>query len=101
MKTERRDQPRYELALPIEIGTTRGVTRNLSTDAVLFVSPQPFEIGATVRFIVRVGGESGLSTRLACTGEVTRVERQPDGTHATAAILSDMQVLSEPPGERV
>lgn len=95
---DRREQPRYELALPIEIGSARGITRNLSLDAVLFVSPVSFTVGETVHFIVHVGREdSGPAMRLDCVGSVTRVEVEPDGQHATAAMLNDVHVLSEPP----
>ena len=98
MHNDRREQPRYELALPIRIGETRGVTRNLSLDGVLFVSPGSWPVGSSIAFTIHVAfSEAGPAMRLECLGLVTRVEPEGKDHYLTAANITDLRVLTDVP----
>jgi PilZ domain len=95
MNEDRRVLPRYEIALPVEIGATRGVTRNLSLEAVLFVSPASFDVGADIHFVIEFGQSEVMpDVQLECSGTVTRSEAEDGGDYATAAVITDLRVCA-------
>lgn len=67
---ERRQAPRYRVALPVDLEPGSGQTRDLSVSGVFFETDRPFLPGTFIRFSVGFG--SGL--RVRCEGRVVRVE---------------------------
>ena len=89
---ERRMSPRYQVTLPIEVGPVRGVTNNISTGGVVFVSNAPFTVGACVDFLIRFSeGVSRMPVVLECTGVVVRHRELPDGSFETALTMGTMR----------
>jgi hypothetical protein len=80
---EQRRAKRFELELPLEIiraGSERiseiGITRNISSGGVLFVSTKGMEVGGPVEYVVTLtSGTSGV-VNLRCMGKVLRQDRK-------------------------
>ncbi|HLH38190.1 MAG TPA: PilZ domain-containing protein [Bryobacteraceae bacterium] len=79
---EQRKHQRFELKLPIELvhygaaEQPRGETKNVSSSGVLFTSPVPIEVGASIEYLItfpKVPG-SRAEVRLRCMGKVVRNE---------------------------
>ena len=89
---ERRLEPRYEIAVPIDVEGVRGMTRNLSMNGVIFISPISFEIGRMIDFgvFIRAG-----SCRLLCRGRVVRHRQLPDRTFDVAASIDSFTMQFE------
>jgi hypothetical protein len=47
---ERRQAPRYRLALPVELAHGIGITRDISATGVFFFTAQPLTLGAGIVF---------------------------------------------------
>ena len=59
--------PCHSVAMPIDIGTVRGTTRNVGVDHVVFTSPVPFAVGSAISFVISTATE----IRFECSGTVT------------------------------
>ena len=77
---ERRQAPRYRVALPVELEGGSGQTRDASASGVFFETDQSFSPGAPISLALVFGG--GL--RVQCEGQVVRVE--PVGARVGVAI---------------
>jgi hypothetical protein len=93
MNQERRLVPRYELALPVLVGETRGITRNLSLEGVLFVSASPFAAGETIRITIFVSAGASVM-RLEGLGPVIRCDPE-GGQYVTAVRFDELRVLTD------
>jgi hypothetical protein len=77
LSTDRRQARRYRLALPVELGGSRGQTRDISTSgAFLELNTDPaFSPGESVSFSLRLEhAEPGQPVHLQCQGVVVRAE---------------------------
>jgi len=82
--------------LPVSItrnGTERitqfGLTKNISSGGVLFTAAKEPEIGASIEYIISLGGASDQSVSLRCIGKVLRAHPLDSGesTFDVAATL--------------
>lgn len=74
---DRRQAQRFRLALPVELGNSRGQTRDISTSGVfLELDTDPtFSSGESVSFTLRLGyADPDHPVHLQCEGVVVRVE---------------------------
>jgi len=79
-RQERRESPRYELRLPLELirkgaedVSEQGETRNLSSKGILFQAQTRARIGEVVEFVVTLPtGSRSKAVRLHCSGRVVR-----------------------------
>jgi hypothetical protein len=95
MNQERRLVPRYELALPMLVGEVRGLTRNLSLEGVLFLSPAQFAGGEAIRVTIFVSaGATGSVMRLEGLGAVVRSDPE-NGQFITAVRFDELRVLTD------
>src|SRR5687768_2807641 len=96
MIDERRNVPRYELGLQIQVGDVVGVTSNISLEGVMFVSPARFTLGETVDVTLFVPADKGRTVmRLEGSGIVRRVDQNSRGEFETAVELDGLRVLTD------
>lgn len=96
MTEERRQVPRYDLLLPVRVGSIHGTTRNLSLEGVLFVTPRMFAEGDRVDVTIFVSADPRRPVlRLEGNGTVVRSHRATGLTWETAVSLDGLRVLSD------
>ncbi|MGA3074167.1 MAG: PilZ domain-containing protein [Bryobacteraceae bacterium] len=86
---EQRRSRRFTLQLPVSItrnGTERimqpGLTKNISSGGVLFTAEKGPDIGASIEYLISLGGPSDRSIGLRCIGKVLRANRSASGESA-------------------
>ena len=79
---EQRRAKRFELELPLEIvraGAERvsetGVTRNISSGGVLFMTAREMEVGGPVEYVVTLTSGNNGVVNLRCMGKVLRLQK--------------------------
>ena len=84
---EQRRTRRFTLQLPLAVTKTGlervsqpGVTCNISSGGVLFISPAPPDIGGSIEYVITLSGrgEQAPGVNLRCVGKVLRAD--PIGT---------------------
>ena len=80
---DRRRIERYPLAVPLLIGTRRGVTRDISRSGVYFLTAGTFDPGQLVKLSIPSSSFEKEGSSLACTGRVARLELE-DGALGVA-----------------
>ncbi len=73
--TEMRAADRFPSELPLHIGGTDGLTKNVSATGVYFETSVQAQAGSKVSFVVEVLIR-GQSVNMVCSGQVVRVDRQ-------------------------
>lgn len=74
---EKRRAPRYTGALPVELGNSRGVTRDYSTAGVYFYIDAKLAKGDSVDFSMIFNHlDAGRRMRVNCHGTVIRASRE-------------------------
>lgn len=76
---EQRRSRRFTLQLPVSItrnGTERimqhGLTKNISSGGLLFTAEKEPDVGASIEYVISLGGPSDLKVSLRCIGKVLR-----------------------------
>jgi PilZ domain-containing protein len=77
-RVDRRAAPRFPIVLAVTLEHGEGRTRDVSATGVFFTTQGPFVPGAHVKFSIELenADPSGVM-RIACEGEVVRVEPRP------------------------
>jgi hypothetical protein len=89
VKAERRRSTRYPANLVVEMEEDRkGVTRNVSASGVFMEMRERPVVGEPVHFTLVLEHATPKPIRLACVGNVLRVEPQSDGYGIAVAITS-------------
>ena len=103
---EQRRTRRFTLQLPVSItrnGTERitqsGLTKNISSGGVLFTAGKEPDVGASIEYIIALGGPSDQRVSLRCIGKVLRANPSDSGESAydIAATLERYEFVR--PGE--
>lgn len=81
--------PCHDVAMPIEIGSVRGTTRNVGVDNVVFASPVSFAVGSAISFVISAPDE----IRFECSGTVTDDHENPSGGFDIAATIDSIRIL--------
>ena len=81
--------PSHSVAMPIEIGSVRGTTRNVGVDNVVFASNVSFPVGSPISFVIAAPEE----LRLECRGVVTFDHQNPAGGFETAATIDSIRIV--------
>jgi hypothetical protein len=83
---EQRRTRRFTLQLPVSVtrnGTERiiqsGLTKNISSGGVLFTAGKEPDIGASIEYIIALGGTAEPRVNLRCIGKVLRANRSDNG----------------------
>jgi hypothetical protein len=98
---EHRRTRRFQLELPLSItraGTDSvavpGLTRNISSSGVLFVSATAPDIGGAIEYIIALNRDGPQPVNLRCVGKVVRFERNTaDRTYQIAATLERYEFI--------
>lgn len=70
---EKRRDERIFTALPVDLGTATGITRNVSASGVFFEVDATYLLGSTISFTVALDTPGG-KMMLKCEGEIVRIE---------------------------
>jgi len=93
---EQRRTRRFTLQLPLSVtrsGTERvtlpGITRNISSGGVLFTAEKEPDVGASIEYVISLGGTPDQHISLRCIGKVLRSQHTglPDQAYEIAATL--------------
>jgi hypothetical protein len=93
---EQRRTRRFTLQLPVSItrnGTERstqfGLTKNIGSGGVLFTAGKVPEIGASIEYIINLGGPAEQNVSLRCIGKVLRANQSDmsESAYEVAATL--------------
>jgi hypothetical protein len=86
---EQRRARRFALQLPVSItrnGPERlmqsGLTKNISSGGVLFTAVKEPDIGASIEYVIALGGPLDQRVSLRCIGKVLRADRSDSGESA-------------------
>jgi len=78
---------RFASELPIHLNGVDGLTKNVSATGVYFETTTSADPGSKVTFVVEVV-INGQSVNMVCSGQVVRVERQPDKVGVAVKLTS-------------
>ena len=87
---ENRREERISASLPVNLGSTTGVTRNVSASGISFETDVSYGIGNPISFAVHLDAPGGKMV-LKCRGEIVRVE--PRGKRVGVAVKVGESVL--------
>lgn len=76
---ENRQARRFPTSCIIELDSTMGVTRNLSTTGVCFTTDEAIEPNLMLRCFISMQKSGRHMTRLRCEGRVVRADKATDG----------------------
>lgn len=79
------------MALPVNIGIARGVTRDVSASGVFFETSATLDIGSAISFTVEFDAPSG-KMELKCSGVIVRTETHEDGVGVAVKITESSMV---------
>lgn len=81
---EQRRTRRFNMQLPLSITragaervTLTGLTSNISSSGVLFVTEREPDLGGPIEYIITLNADTSQSVCLRCIGKVLRAERTP------------------------
>ena len=93
-RNENRTEERVERALPVDLGTAKGVTRNVSASGVFFETDAPLAVGREIAFTVDLEA-TGVKMVLRCRGEIVRVAEANGRIGVAAKILDSTMEAAE------
>lgn len=76
---ENRLAGRYPVSCTVELDSGTGITRNLSTTGVCFITDQAIEPNLMLRCFIPMQRAGRNMTRLRCEGWVVRADKSADG----------------------
>src|SRR5512140_1336293 len=100
---EQRRTRRFKLQLPLAItrsGSERvavsGLTRNISSNGVLFTAEREPDIGNPIEYIITLGKEGLHPVNIRCVGKIVRSERSPfESAYSVAATLERYEFVRQ------
>lgn len=84
--THRRDEDRFGSELPLQVGCSHGVTRNISATGIYFETDTSQQPGSHIQLVIEMNVQ-GEKLNLVCEGEVVRVDHR-QGVVGVAAKLA-------------
>ena len=80
---ENRREERVSASLPVKLGSTTGITRDVSASGICFETDVSYKVGSPISFAVHMDAPGGKMV-LNCRGEIVRVE--PRGGRVGVAV---------------
>lgn len=80
---EKRSEERVFTELPVDLGTTTGLTRDVSASGMFFEIESSYRLGNKIEFAVEMNTPGGKML-LKCEGEIMRIE--PRGARVGVAV---------------
>ena len=87
-RAERRHSPRYPASLVVEMEDGKAVTRNVSSSGVYIEKPERPTTEGPIHFTLILEHSRPTPIRLACVGNVVRIEPHGDGFGIALVITS-------------
>ena len=88
-ESDKRRAPRYRGALPVELESGKGITRDFNGSGIFFETDRRFSPGQPIEFtIVLEHVDPAHPVRLKCRGEIVRVEESGQKIGVAATISS-------------
>ena len=72
-ESNKRREERVSTALPVDLGTTKGITRDVSASGVYFEADATYTLESEITFAVELDTPGGRMM-LKCEGEIVRIE---------------------------
>jgi len=72
-KKEHRKNERVPTELPVDLGTAKGTTRNVSATGIFFETDASYAFGSSISFAVGLDTPTGKML-LKCHGDIVRIE---------------------------
>ena len=91
MVDDRRRAERIPMTFPIELGSTSGVTRDVSGVGVFFTTNEPLEVDTEISYLLRVPD----AVNVRCKGRIVRVN-QMGGQYGVAATIEEFELDDSP-----
>lgn len=88
---EKRRAERISTSLPVHIGDSVGITRDVSASGVFFETETPFSAGTSISFEVEFATPSGALV-LRCVGDIVRVVETRERRVGVAVKIVDFAV---------
>ena len=101
LQPDRRSASRHRVALPVRLGEGSGLTRDLSTNGLYFLTDEPLELGQVVQLSMTLHhADPQRPVDLVCRGSVCRVEDLEQGPDSRfkrgiAVIADDLAFTSD------
>jgi hypothetical protein len=82
-ESNKRREERVSTALPVDLGTTKGITRDVSASGMFFEADATYALESEITFAVELDTPGGRML-LKCEGEIVRIE--PRGARVGVAV---------------
>jgi hypothetical protein len=70
---DKRKEERVSTVLPVNVGSTAGIVRDVSASGIFFEIDANYTLGSSISFAVKLDTPSGCMN-LKCLGEIVRIE---------------------------
>ena len=70
---DKRKEERVSTILPVSVGSTAGVVRDVSASGIFFEIDANYTLGSSINFAVKLDTPSGYMN-LKCRGDIVRIE---------------------------
>jgi PilZ domain-containing protein len=70
---DKRKEERVSATLPVNVGSTAGIVRDVSASGIFFEIDANYTLGSSISFAVKLDTPSGYMN-LKCLGEIVRIE---------------------------
>lgn len=91
-KKEHRKSDRVPTELPVDLGTAKGRTRDISPTGIFFETDASYAFGSTISFAVELDTPTGKKV-LRCYGDIVRLE--PRLERVGVAVKISQSVMEE------
>ena len=90
---ERRETKRHQMAVPVDFGRGKGISRDISFTGIYFTTKEPLEPGEPLKLAFELDyAIPGKALQLDCKGYVLRVEQLKDA-YGIAARFDEVNYL--------
>jgi PilZ domain-containing protein len=97
-RLDNRTEDRVDRALPVDLGSVKGVTRNVSASGVFFETDAQYAVGSEISFVVDLE-TTGAKMVLRCRGGIVRVT-QGDGKIGVAVKIAESSMVGSAQSSR-
>ncbi len=91
---EHRSEERVSASLPVKLGKTKGVTRDVSASGAYIETDAKYAVGSPVRFAIHLDTPWG-KVLFDCRGQIVRLEHR-DGTVGVAVRFTETDRIPTP-----
>jgi hypothetical protein len=93
-EVEKRSKERVSTRLPVNLGETAAITRNVSASGIFFETSASPDVGSLIDFSVELDSPNG-KLKLMCHGEIVRKEWTAEGVGVAVRIIESTMELAQ------